>query len=495
MKRRRARHIGARLVLSLAGITALLSLPLVVALVSLDRQRDDMSRLRDQQLAASQRLGRVRAALEEVRSAERRLMAPSDTSAWSGVTTALGRLSGIGALVSPYEGSGAVGRLSPTIGALARLADSGKRAAATREAAAARSAREQLAPAVTRAATSLNETEREIHLAAERSVARAARRTERALIFSALTFVTALGLAVIVAVSLTRAITRPVADLKQGMEAVSEGRMDHRLATDPSRGDEFGYLAAGFEGMLQRLNELESLRHRWLGHFSHELKNPLGVLRGTLELFGEGIHAELTPQGKEFCDRAVQTSKVLEARILNMIQVAKFQAGHGKLEPRPFPLSAFLRDLDAAFQITAARAEVEFRFVRAGPLPEEVVWDEDRIREVLENLASNAFKFTPKGGRVELRVRSANGKVVFEVADTGAGIPRSAIPKLFNPYYQADNQRKASAKGTGLGLAIAKSIVDSHGGRITAVSEVDKGTTFTVELPVRVAAIAAPVSM
>lgn len=150
------------------------------------------------------------------------------------------------------------------------------------------------------------------------------------------------------------------------------------------------------------------------------------------------------------------------------------------------PLSAFLKDVDAAFQILAARPGINFRFARHDPLPDEVVWDEDRVREVLENLVSNAFKFTPKDGTVALDVRRVNDRVEFSVSDTGAGIPQEALPKLFNPYYQADNQRKASAKGTGLGLAIAKGIVDAHGGTITATSQVEKGTTFIVALPTAV---------
>ena len=116
-------------------------------------------------------------------------------------------------------------------------------------------------------------------------------------------------------------------------------------------------------------------------------------------------------------------------------------------------------------------------------LPSKVYWDEDRINEVLGNLVSNAFKFTPRGGRVALSVAPVDGNVVITVADTGAGISSEQLPHIFDKFYQADNQAQAASKGTGLGLAIAKEIVDAHAGQTTVESVVGEGTTFVVTLP------------
>jgi two-component system sensor histidine kinase ResE len=113
-----------------------------------------------------------------------------------------------------------------------------------------------------------------------------------------------------------------------------------------------------------------------------------------------------------------------------------------------------------------------------------VVWDEDRVNEVLGNLLSNAFKFTPRGGKVALSVLPSDGNVVITVADTGAGISPEQLPHIFDKFFQADNQAQAATKGTGLGLAIAKEIVEAHGGHITVESKVGEGTTFVVILPV-----------
>src|SRR6478672_10072737 len=105
------------------------------------------------------------------------------------------------------------------------------------------------------------------------------------------------------------------------------------------------------------------------------------------------------------------------------------------------------------------------------------------MNEVLGNLLSNAFKFTGENGEVCLTVESAGDTVVMRVQDTGAGIPPEQVSRIFEKFYQADNQRSASAVGTGLGLAIVKSIVEAHGGRIRCESTAGKGTTFIIEIP------------
>ncbi|MEO8945312.1 MAG: ATP-binding protein, partial [Gemmatimonadaceae bacterium] len=111
-------------------------------------------------------------------------------------------------------------------------------------------------------------------------------------------------------------------------------------------------------------------------------------------------------------------------------------------------------------------------------------WDEDRMSEVVGNLLSNAFKFTPRGGRVELSAQLETDDIVIDVSDTGPGIPPEQLPRIFQKFYQADNQAKASAKGTGLGLAIAKEIVEAHGGTISAKNDASQGATFRITLPV-----------
>ena len=178
-------------------------------------------------------------------------------------------------------------------------------------------------------------------------------------------------------------------------------------------------------------------------------------------------------------------ARTLARLATQLLDANRFEAGGGRIEPRPVKLNAMLDELERSFHVLAVQRGIEFRVVRQAGLPEEVQWDPERINEVTGNLLSNAFKFTPSGGRVELDAAPAEEDCVrLAVCDTGAGIPADQLPHVFQKFYQASNQDAASAVGTGLGLAIAKGIVEAHQGEITCDSTVGEGTTFTLVLPI-----------
>jgi signal transduction histidine kinase len=172
--------------------------------------------------------------------------------------------------------------------------------------------------------------------------------------------------------------------------------------------------------------------------------------------------------------------------VTQLLDVSRFEAGGGRLEPRALQLDVILGELENAFHVLAAQKQIRFRVERREGLPDQVFWDGDRINEVLGNLLSNAFKFTPDGGAVELSLEAVDDGVLMEVHDTGAGIPPEQLPHIFEKFYQADNQHSTRAPGSGLGLAIAKQIVDAHGGTISCESTPGLGTTFSIVMPVQV---------
>jgi signal transduction histidine kinase len=220
---------------------------------------------------------------------------------------------------------------------------------------------------------------------------------------------------------------------------------------------------------------------------SHELKTPINVMIGYIQLLEEGVYGPLTPKQRDIHKTLALQANNLARLVKQLLDVSRFEAGGGRLEPRRIELGKFLGELDDAFHILAIQRNVDFRVNRHDGLPDEVWWDADQMNEVLGNLLSNAFKFTPRGGRVELEVSAPDGRVEMSVCDTGAGIPAEQLPRIFDKFYQADNQGAAHASGTGLGLAIAKQIVDAHGGTITCESKPGAGTTFRISLPTRVA--------
>ena len=173
--------------------------------------------------------------------------------------------------------------------------------------------------------------------------------------------------------------------------------------------------------------------------------------------------------------------------VKQLLDVSRFEAGGGRLEPRQIEIDHMLADLSSTFHVLALQREIKFRVDRRDGVPDEVSWDLDRINEVIGNLLANAFKFTPRHGTVELVLTAVNGSVRMVIHDTGAGIPPDQLPHIFEKFYQADNQRSAQTVGTGLGLAIAKQIVEAHGGTITCESTPGVGTRFTITLPAQVA--------
>jgi signal transduction histidine kinase len=296
----------------------------------------------------------------------------------------------------------------------------------------------------------------------------------------------ALFIAAVVAIWLTRSISQPILDLRTGMAAVADGDLEYRLRVPPDRSDEFGTLARSYKEMTRQLSELDKLKAEFVSVASHELKTPINVMIGYLQLLDEGVYGQLSPKQKDVHRTLVVQANTLLRLVKQLLDVSRFEAGGGRLEPRPIELDHLLSELDSAFHVLAMQREIRFRVERKEGVPDEVYWDLDRVNEVLGNLLSNAFKFTPKGGDVDLVVCPVDGGVQMQVHDTGAGIPPEQLPRIFDKFYQADNQNLARGGGTGLGLAIAKQIVDAHGGSIRCDSRLGAGTTFTIRLPTRV---------
>jgi signal transduction histidine kinase len=272
------------------------------------------------------------------------------------------------------------------------------------------------------------------------------------------------------------------------MEAIATGRFSHRLGIDPDRDDEFGRLARSYRTMADQLAELERIRAEFVSVASHELKTPINVIIGYLQLLEEQLYGPMSPKQLEIVRVLESQAGSLARLVQHLMDVSRFRAGGARLEPRPLELRPLLAELQTAFGVLALQRNVSFDVHADANLPETVIWDADRINEVLGNLLSNAFKFTPAGGRVVLAARAAGEHVTIEVRDTGAGIAPAQLRHIFDKFFQADNQAEADTKGSGLGLAIAKELVEAHGGRISVESTVGEGSSFAVALPTDVRA-------
>ncbi|HEY9229911.1 MAG TPA: ATP-binding protein, partial [Gemmatimonadaceae bacterium] len=341
-------------------------------------------------------------------------------------------------------------------------------------------------PALNRADSMVVRAERELLARTTERVDEEATTIARSATISGIALLLALILAGGTAYWLTRSIARPIRELESGMRAVADGDLSHRITTPPDRTDELGKLATSFREMTRQLAELDKLKAEFVSVASHELKTPINVMIGYLQLLEEGLYGPLTHQQLDVHRTIVAQANTLSRLVRQLLDVSRFEAGGGRIEPRAVKLDDLLEELERSFHVLAVQREIEFRIERAEGLPNEVYWDLDRINEVLGNLLSNAFKFTPPYGQVALSIEPSDGDIQIRVRDTGAGIPADQLPRIFEKFYQADNQNAAGAAGTGLGLAIAKQIVEAHRGTITCASTPGVGTTFAIMLPTRV---------
>jgi signal transduction histidine kinase len=293
----------------------------------------------------------------------------------------------------------------------------------------------------------------------------------------------ALLLALLIAGWLARSILRPIDQLRHGMSVVAAGDFEPQLRVDPERPDELGDLARSFDQMTHQLAELDRLKAEFVSVASHELKTPLSVIKGYVSLLQEGIYGDVPEQqGKVLASVSDQTDR-LGRLIQQLLDISRFEAGGGRLDLQQVELQGFLADLATSFEALAVQNRIDFRVEVGDDLPPTLLADPDRLNEVVGNLLSNAFKFTPREGTIRLRAHPQNGGVVMEVEDTGIGIPRDQLPRIFEKFYQVENTAQPKSIGSGLGLAISREIVEAHGGTIGAESEPGRGTTFRVYLP------------
>jgi two-component system, OmpR family, sensor kinase len=274
---------------------------------------------------------------------------------------------------------------------------------------------------------------------------------------------------------LSRRITKPVLALSRAADQVAQGRYEVAVPEVPG-GGEISHLSDRFTQMAARLRETEERERNFLMTVSHELRTPLTAIRGHVEALREGV-VEDTEARAESLDVIALEAGRLERLVGDVLDLAKLNADRFTVLHEEVDMERLIERAYAAFNEEARRRAIDYRQdVRARPV---ILSDGDRVLQVITNLLSNAFRWTPDGGRIELELSAANGRVSVSVEDTGPGIGRQERERIFRPFWSRDGT------GTGLGLAIARELAIALGGRIELDSEPGRGSRFELVLPAR----------
>ena len=273
---------------------------------------------------------------------------------------------------------------------------------------------------------------------------------------------------------LSRRITKPVLALSDAADEISRGHYDVSL---PARGGgEIGHLANRFEEMAARLKEAEEQERNFLMSVSHELRTPLTAIHGHVEALREGVADNPESRAASLDVIALEAGR-LDRLVGDILDLAKLEANRFTVLREEVDMGRLCDQAYAAFGEEARRRGIEYdKHFDEAPT---IVSDGDRVLQIISNLLSNAFRWTPDGGRVEIGLESENGSVSVAIDDSGPGISAHERERIFRPFWSGDHA------GTGLGLTIASELAVALGGEIVLDSEPGKGSRFELVLPRR----------
>lgn len=309
-----------------------------------------------------------------------------------------------------------------------------------------------------------------------------------------------------------RSIVKPLLDVREGIDILRGGNLEYRLNIPGHEGDEIGVLAETLNQMTGQLtrtigeldNKVEELnttndelrvttakareasrvKGEFLANISHELRTPLNAIIGFSDMLLMGMSGELNPKQTHKLERLRENGTRLLNLINDILDITRIEARRIEIVHKAFSPQAVIERLSAQTAVLAEQNKLRLDVAVDPALPEMIIGDEKRIEQIVVNMLSNAFKFTEKGTvTLDVRANEIDQTWTIAVSDTGIGIPPHAVNLIFEEFRQVDAGGTRAYKGSGLGLAITRNLVRMMDGQITVQSELGKGSTFTVILP------------
>ncbi|MCU0481377.1 MAG: HAMP domain-containing histidine kinase [Anaerolineae bacterium] len=282
------------------------------------------------------------------------------------------------------------------------------------------------------------------------------------------------AIALISSALISQTIAQPLQALSVAASDIAQGGVHTPVAI--SGPTEVKTLATAFNDMTTQVSQAQQSQRDFLANVSHDLKTPLTSIQGYAQAIIDGAAKD----PKRAATIIYEESERLNRMVTQLTDLARIEAGRFSFHFAPIDLGQMVTSVAHSLAVMAEKKQIVLD-VDAPPMP-PVAADGDRFVQVLNNLISNAIKYTPDGGHVWVKARALDGGVEVSIADNGVGIPEKDLPRIFERFYQVDKARGPS-RGTGLGLAIVKEIIQAHGGRIDVQSVEGRGSRFSVWMP------------
>jgi two-component system sensor histidine kinase GlrK len=288
------------------------------------------------------------------------------------------------------------------------------------------------------------------------------------------------AVALTIALALTRYIARPIGAIDAAIRQL--GGADFSKPISVRGPEDLRYLGRRLDWLRRRLEEFETQKNRFLRHVSHELKTPLTALREGAELLNDQVAGPLAPPQKQVVAIMRDNSVKLQRLIEELLDYQRALHAAASLEVKPVLLDSLVAEAARAHELAAQSKGLRLDIDSQCAMVEA---DPEKLRSIVDNLVSNAVKFTPPGGTITVKARVQSGEAVIEVIDSGPGVPPEERESIFNLFFRGRGKGEGTrVKGSGLGLAIARELVEAHGGQIAVVPE-GSGGHFRVTLPRR----------
>ena len=285
------------------------------------------------------------------------------------------------------------------------------------------------------------------------------------------------GLSLIILLVFTQTVYLPLRKITVGANEYAAGNLDYRI--DVKTHDEMGYLSDTLNYMSDELNKMEEYQKNFIANVSHDFRSPLTSIKGYLEAILDGtIPAEMY---EKYLSRVISETERLHKLTESMLTLNSLDA-RGYLSRTNFDINRVIKDTAASFEGTCESKNVSFDLTFSDDI-QMVFADLGKIQQVMYNLIDNAIKFSHHDSTIYIQASGRYEKIFVSVKDTGIGIPKDSLKKIWERFYKTDLSRGKDKKGTGLGLSIVKEIIQAHGENIDVVSTEGVGTEFIFSLP------------